>query len=358
MAVFLLASRIGSTHALATLQIRRATRHHCALNQLFSTQSTSLPSVLRPNESVPQVRDVSILWLEEHHPTVLEPQESVYHLLAHALDLDWDQGFVRVRNGYDLNDRIVTREESQRFASLLERRLQHEPLQYILGQWDFLNHQYRIRPPLLCPRPETEELVVKIQADYQSPRPPPRHILDIGCGTGCIGIELAKHFPQARVTAIDVEPIAVETSLQNAERILLPQDAGRYEAFQCAAADFVSNTKFDLIVSNPPYIPPNTNLDPTVVDYESPQALFGGGVDGMDVIRDIISNLPEWCSLDDVSTPVYCWMEVDPSQPPLLQELLSEANENKASSVGTNVAYHSTHLDMFGQERFVKLEMR
>ena len=129
----------------------------------------------------------------------------------------------------------------------------------------------------------------------------------------------------------------------------------RYTAQLTSCADFAveaSQPLFDLVVSNPPYIPAAdmNDLDRTVVEYESPTALFAGGsADGMDVIRTIVRKLPEWCRPGAV-----CWMEVDPTHPEKLREWL-DGSEDGGDSSTLGVAFVGSYKDMFGRDRFVKL---
>jgi release factor glutamine methyltransferase len=285
------------------------------------------------------------------------------------MNLSWDDGFRQIR---DLSiDRPVSLDEQHVFQTYLERRANHEPLQYILGQWDFLDYTLTIRSPLLCPRPETEELVLMVVNDIRTttalarPRPArPCRILDVGCGTGAIGIALCALLPNVHVTAMDIEPVAVTTSNENARRIL-GETQNQYRAILCSATDFPPKNEdgdgeglllWDAVVSNPPYIPTldMTDLDETVVNFESHEALCGGP-DGLDVVRDIIAKLPTWCNPE-----APCWMEVDPSHPRSLERWLGTSNSTDSTDGDhdQDVIFVSGHKDMFGLDRFVKLKVR
>lgn len=278
-----------------------------------------------------------------HDGNVTESNLSVRHLLGASLDLPWETGFRDVDHRSKQQQRL-TSEQAYDFATKLQRRLTHEPIQYILGQWDFLDYTITIRSPLLCPRPETEELVERIVAETTATSP--IRILDVGCGTGVIGLSLAARLPDATVVAIDIEPVAVATSLENVRRILgdNPLQANRYVATLVSAANFSPSHHFDLVVSNPPYIPKAdmATLSMDVVKYESENALCGGE-DGLDVVRTIIHQLPNWCSSGAI-----CWMEVDPSHPTLIRDWLDENPD-------LGVQFESTYQDMFGKDRFVKI---
>lgn len=317
----------------------------------------------------------SIELLEGHY--IPEPTESAVNLLAAALDLPWETGHRDLRqlagaalsSSSSLSELHLTAVQLQDYTFKIQRRLQHEPIQYILGQWDFLDYTLCIERPLLCPRPETEELVGLVLSDMKnffagqattSPVVRRRRVLDIGCGTGCIGIALAAADADAnsnyRVTAIDVEPVAVKVAAENAALILGPSWRDRYSVLLESAADFnVRNSdddddhRFHVVVSNPPYIPATdkASLTADVVNYESATALFGGH-DGMDVIRTIVRRLPEWCVVGAI-----CWMEVDPTHPALLRQWLTSGDEGATRGV----EYVTDCQDLSGRDRFVKLRV-
>ena len=208
-------------------------------------------------------------------------------------------------------------------------------------------------------------------------------VLDVGCGTGAIGIAIARMYPgRVRVVALDVSPEAVELSNENAA-LFLPggtrtggDDLGSsYQAILCSARDFTnggtrSDSKsivgerrwemdFDIVVSNPPYIPTGDmpGLSRDVSGFESHGALCGGD-DGLDVIRDIVLRLPEWLSPTAVAADDrtrmrrHCWMEVDDSHPAKLGRWLAPGSEE---SILRGVEYSDGRKDFCGRDRFVKL---
>ena len=292
--------------------------------------------------------------------------------------MDWNGGYRQLLAVMDnpamepaLCERKLTSEEATTYASMVERRMKHEPLQYIIGGWDFCDFTLKVRAPCLCPRPETEELVdhtaleVERLLALRKDKSKAVRILDVGAGTGAIGIALAKRFSNnVDVTAIDIDETAVALSNENAMDILSPLgNSDQYRANLSGASDFTNKQldkgsdkhvfNFDVVVSNPPYIPraDMSTLSADVIDYESDQALCGGE-DGLDVVRDIVERLPEWCSEDGC----VCWMEVDTSHPIMVGEWLG--NEGSDSGVGARkVEFVEGAKDLCGRDRFVKLRI-
>ncbi|GAB5366769.1 hypothetical protein AAMO2058_001171800 [Amorphochlora amoebiformis] len=189
-----------------------------------------------------------------------------------------------------------------RLERALKERIQHQtPLQYIIGEWDFHNLKgIRVRKPSLCPRPETEELVSLVLDSVSQFPKRPLSVLEIGSGTGAIALALADSWrKQARgvhITAIDVAKTACELTLENAEIFGLSE---HIEVIHASLDEFVAlrnktHGTFDLIVSNPPYIPSRLlkSLDPVVREHEDPRALDGGS-DGLDLIRQIVTYAPD-----------------------------------------------------------------
>jgi release factor glutamine methyltransferase len=171
-------------------------------------------------------------------------------------------------------DRPLTREEVSRFKALYRRRLDHEPLQYILGDTEFLGFRFLVDRRVLIPRPETEllaERAVELLRERDGHR-----VLDIGTGCGCIALSVAALTPGAEVTAIDLSPGALEVAAANAERLL----PGRVEFLEGdIRGEILADRSFDLILANPPYIPlaDYEALQPEVLGYEPREALTDGG---------------------------------------------------------------------------------
>lgn len=167
----------------------------------------------------------------------------------------------------------------------LRRIAEREPVQYVLGEWDFRQLTLTVDRRALIPRPETEQLVdCLLQAEdlWRSSHP---RIVDVGTGTGCIVLSLAAERPQGTYVAIDVSPDALSLARENASRCNLADRVAFRESAGCG--EFPAGS-IDAIVANLPYIATGAipNLDPCIRKHEPIQAL-DGGPDGLDVIRAV-----------------------------------------------------------------------
>lgn len=168
-------------------------------------------------------------------------------------------------------DREIDLDEAT--AATWARRLAAgEPLQYLLGETDFFGRTFRVDRRVLIPRPETEELVDRIRRTA----PAARRILDVGTGSGCIAVTLALELPAARVAAADLSEEALAVARENAARLGGAVDFRQADALHGLAGAFADDGPFDLIVSNPPYVPESdrATMHPNVRDHEPALALF------------------------------------------------------------------------------------
>jgi release factor glutamine methyltransferase len=209
---------------------------------------------------------------------VASPRLQVELLLAHLLRMPRMQLYLSF-------ERALTAAELDALRALVQRRGQREPLQYIVGSTSFCGLEIALNRHVLIPRPETELLAQRAWTFLQKAAGIPS-ALEIGTGSGCLAIALAHHAPQAKVDATDVSGPALELARRNAQT---NQISGRLQfcqgdLFAAAPAD----ARFDLIVSNPPYIPSARidTLEAEVRDYE-PRSALDGGSDGQVFYRRI-----------------------------------------------------------------------
>lgn len=181
-------------------------------------------------------------------------------------------------------DKVVAPPQFSEYIQLTERRLAGEPIQYITGEAEFYGLPFHINRDVLIPRPETEHLVEKaiaLAAQFARPR-----IVDVGTGSGAIAVSLAHALPFAHITATDISAEALAVAKSNAARNGL---ADRVRFLEGDLLEPVAAEHFDIVVSNPPYVPESdrATLDVEVRDYEPAQALFAGE-DGMAIYRRLI----------------------------------------------------------------------
>lgn len=198
-------------------------------------------------------------------------------LLMHLLEANraW-----LIANGDD----EIGEQSASRYAELVERRYRGEPIQYITGETEFYGLPFRVNPNVLIPRPETEHLVeqaIALAREFTEPR-----IVEVGAGSGAIAVALAVHLVGARITTIDVSAEALAVARENAARNAVSEQV---RFLQGDLLEPVAGEEFDLVVSNPPYVPEadRESLSVEVREYEPGQALFAGE-DGLDVYRRLI----------------------------------------------------------------------
>ena len=177
-----------------------------------------------------------------------------------------------------------------RYAELVERRRSREPLQHIVGTTAFRHLRLRVEPGVFVPRPETE-LVAQVAIDEARgliDRGPAPLVVDLCCGAGGIAIAVAVEVPGARVTAVDVSADAVALTVTNATACGAEIRTAVVDATATdALADLTGLA--DVVAANPPYIPPDAEpLEPEVRDHDPDLALYGGGMDGLEVPGGVV----------------------------------------------------------------------
>lgn len=198
-------------------------------------------------------------------------------LLAQRL-LGWDAARLMTHG-----DEAASPEFARDFEVLIARRAFREPLAYITGSREFWNLDIEVTPAVLIPRPETE-LLIEIALEHFD-HPQPIRILDVCTGSGCVAVGLGREFPKATLVASDISQDALDVARRNLARY------GVSARTQCVRADLLDGIDgpFDLIVSNPPYVPTvdAPDLQPEVREYEPPAALFAGE-DGLQIVRRLV----------------------------------------------------------------------
>jgi release factor glutamine methyltransferase len=225
---------------------------------------------------------------------------------------------------------VLSPEKLEVIESLAVRREAREPLQWILGSSEFYGLKIHVRAGVLIPRPETERLV-ELALERLRVMPGSPRVLDLGCGTGAIALCIKAEQPRAKVIASDINPEAIKLTLENATRLNL-----EIEVRETSLFDGIEG-RFDLIVSNPPYLPEldAATLEPEV-QREPASALFSGP-DGLELTRTLVRTARE-----RLGPSGWLLLELDPRNAPTMRQELEDA--------GWRARLES---DLAGRERFI-----
>jgi release factor glutamine methyltransferase len=212
------------------------------------------------------------------------------------------------------NDELLADELSVSYTELLERRRKGEPIQYVTGETEFYGLQFLVTSDVLISRPETEHLaekVIELASDFDAP-----HIVDVGTGSGAIAVALAHKLPQASITATDISSRALALAEENAKR--------NGVAVRFLAGDLlepVEGERFEIIVSNPPYVAmaDRDSLDVEVREYEPALALFAGE-DGLEIYHRLIP-----AAFDALTPGGFVVLEIGYGQSTAIADLLTSA---------------------------------
>lgn len=251
-------------------------------------------------------------------------------LLAHVAGLRREELYTR-------GEERPTQPVLAAYAAALGRRASHEPLAYIVGHKEFMSLDFEVTPAVIVPRPETE-LLVETARRFLAARAAPRAI-DVGTGSGVVGLTLARLLPELRLWALDVSPEAVRVARRNAERLGV---SGRVEIL---VSDLLSSPGLppqgtvDTVVANLPYVRSGvlSSLAPEVATFE-PRLALDGGTDGLRIIGRLLPQA--WQALMPGGA---CGLECDPEQCTLLTEHLHQAGFERTE----------VHRDLAGRGRVV-----
>jgi release factor glutamine methyltransferase len=229
-----------------------------------------------------------ISWTEAYFTRhqIDSPRLTAEILLGFCLD-------VRRLDLYLQHDRPLENQELARFKTLIQRRKNHEPVAYITGEKGFFESSFQVGPGVLIPRPDTETLVTTTLSVLDEPPRKPQKILELGVGSGAIIISLAKARPEHLFFAGDISRVALDSARKNAAR---EKQIGAIHFFSGSwFAPLAPGPFFDVIVSNPPYIPSKdiSGLAPEIRDHE-PVTALDGGYDGLSCIREIVTHAGDY----------------------------------------------------------------
>ena len=275
----------------------------------------------------------------------MDPKIDAQELYCYLTGLDKVSLFLKAEEEVDP-------ETEEKYMELIRRRAERIPLQHITGVQEFMGYTFRVNPHVLIPRQDTETLVTEAAKTIQST---PREklsffeklkgrkewdVLDLCCGSGAVGISLAKICSNVKVTATDISAEAVETAEANAEDLRVKVRVLTGDMF-----DPVKGRKFDMIVSNPPYIRTNmiSILQEEVKDHEPLNALDGGR-DGLDFYRTIVEK-----AADFLKPEGFLLVEIGHDQGEDLRKMLKDSGKYSPAVV---------IKDLPGRDRVVKCKLK
>ncbi len=275
----------------------------------------------------------------------------LWHRLAHVYDEEEAKAIARmvyeVRYGLSWSDLCIGKDtqlsadDQAELEEITERLEHHEPVQYVLGQTDFCGYTFLVNEHVLIPRPETAELCQWIITSVISQQSP-LNILDIGTGSGNISITLSANIPNAHVSAWDISLEALEVARENAQRNHVHVSFEQVDILN-AQRPSLNAQRYDLIVSNPPYIADKERnaMEPNVLDYEPHTALFVPDDNPLRFYRAIA----EYGQMA-LRPGGWLYFEINPLYANELRELLSMMSCHDIE----------TKYDQFGKPRFIRAQ--
>ena len=238
-------------------------------------------------------------------------------------------------------ERPLSNSERDSYRGLVSRRAQREPVSLIIGKKEFWSIPFFVAPGVLIPRPDTETLVETVLSELQEFHNP--RILELGVGSGAVSIAILKEKPSLGIVGVDINELAIELSLKNASANNCSDRLTLLMADLMGA--FRTGPVFEIIFSNPPYIPTESiaGLTPEIYRFE-PLTALDGGVDGLDCIRKIVHEAPDYL------TP----------RGRLILEIGDDQSEAVLSIVEAEGRYvdATLHRDLTGNVRVVKACLR
>ena len=237
----------------------------------------------------------------------------------------------------------LTRSQLVSVEEALSRLETGEPFPYLLGHWEFYGLDFELTPDVLIPRPETE-LLVERAIQWLNASSQRRTVADVGTGSGCIAVSIAKNVSDARVVATDISLPVLEVAHRNAVKHHVIK---RIDFIQCDLLpphpdSLPSDQHFDLICANLPYIPSQTLRELPIYGHE-PTLALNGGADGLDILRRLLQVTPRWMAHKGMIL-----LEIEASQGMSAVSLAYDTFDN---------AQIRLHKDLAGQDRLVEIRM-
>lgn len=261
-----------------------------------------------------------------------ETQAITFMLLEH---------FMHLRNVDVLVDRPISESQVQPDWDEIVNRLNHnEPVQHIIGSTEFCGLTFQVSASVLIPRPETEELVQLVTRDYAEPEDKPS-ILDIGTGSGCIAIVLARFLPHATVHAWDVSDEALSVARENARQLMADVRFAKQDMLNVSFPLTDAPEQFDCIVSNPPYVTYSEadQMRPNVLRFEPHEALFVEDSDPLLFYKAIAD-----FGRHHLKPNGRCYVEINEHFGPETKQVFEERGYKQVE----------LHRDIHGKNRFVR----
>ena len=254
---------------------------------------------------------------------------SIYNLLSEDY-LKIPRSKILLANEIDLDE-----SNQSSFLSALERLKSHEPIQYVLGKTTFMDLEFKVNSSVLIPRTETEELVrLMLKEDLDG-----KEILDIGTGSGCIAISLAKNLPNAKVSALDISNDALDVAKENAKLNNVDIEFIKVDIFE-----YQSDKKYDIVVSNPPYVLESEKvlMKQNVLGFEPNLALFVEDNKSLKYYQHILN-----LSYDSINPIGQIFFEINNIKKKALENIFKKNNRFKSEFF----------KDSYNKTRFLKVQL-
>lgn len=253
-------------------------------------------------------------------------------LFAHSLKLERIQLYLKF-------DQPLSETELEGLRELVRRRAQGEPVAYILGYRDFFKYRFEVNSATLIPRPETEHIIEEV-LKWTSDNDKAHTLLDLGAGSGCIGLTLLKELPQAKLVSVDISEGAIAVAQRNAESLgvadrvrFVHADAGNVDLVMSSFKDFMGQDFIDVLVSNPPYIAHNdSDVQENVRKFEPASALYAED-GGLALLKSWSKSYAPFLSTDAIML-----MEMGMTQGPAMQSYFKNLDIFKNVSVVKDLA--------------------